>query len=109
MLVLLTACLVSGTLSVLYLLIFVFVKGVTWGVNIPDWAAEFTFRPNFTALTGILAMSYFIHNIIVALMKSNKNPENNVSHIMCTYTHTLHNIVSVYVTKGPCLNTQQKL
>lgn len=71
---------ISGTLSVLFLMIFVFVKGVTWGVNISDWRDEFYWRPNITALTGILAMSYFIHNIIICLMKSNQNPAKNVSH-----------------------------
>ncbi|GLV36702.1 prestin [Carabus blaptoides fortunei] len=81
-----------GTLSVLYLMIFVFVKGVTWGINISDWTDEFYWRPNITALTGILAMSYFIHNIIICLMKSNKHPRNNgrdlsIAFALVTFTY----------------------
>lgn len=64
-------------------MIFVLVKGIFWGVNIPDWNEElFYWRPNMTALTGILAMSYFIHNIIICIMKSNKQQEKNVSFLV---------------------------
>lgn len=69
----------SGTISVGYLLLFVAVKASTWGVNLPNAAAEFSLKPSFCALTGMLSLSYFIHNIIISIMRNNKHQEHNVS------------------------------
>lgn len=69
----------AGTLSVLYLIIFVGAKASSWGVNIPNWGAEFYIKPTFCALSGMLSLSYFIHNIIVSIMRNNNKQEHNVS------------------------------
>ncbi|XP_030762869.1 sodium-coupled neutral amino acid transporter 9-like [Sitophilus oryzae] len=66
-----------GTISVLYLIIFVAVKASNWGINIPDWTSELYLKPTFTALSGMLSLSYFIHNIIISIMRNNKCQENN--------------------------------
>lgn len=36
------------------------------------------FRLLFPQLTGVLTLAFFIHNCVITIMKSNKNPENNV-------------------------------
>lgn len=68
-----------GTFSVLYILIFVAIKSFSWGINIPDWSAEFSIKPTFCALSGMLSLSYFIHNIIISIMRNNRHQENNVN------------------------------
>lgn len=69
----------TGTISVLYLIIFVAVKAFGWGINMGDWSEELSIKPTFTALSGMLSLSYFIHNIIISIMKNNKHQEHNVS------------------------------
>ncbi|CAG9770811.1 unnamed protein product [Ceutorhynchus assimilis] len=66
-----------GTFSVLYLLIFVAVKAYGWGINMPDWSSEIYLKTSFSALSGMLSLSYFIHNIIISVMRNNKHQENN--------------------------------
>ncbi|XP_060533312.1 sodium-coupled neutral amino acid transporter 9 homolog [Cylas formicarius] len=66
-----------GTISVMYLLTFVAVKAFGWGINIPDWHSILYIKPTFPALSGMLSLSYFIHNIIVSIMKTNKHQHHN--------------------------------
>ncbi|CAG9820488.1 unnamed protein product [Phaedon cochleariae] len=66
-----------GTFSVGYLLIFVAIKSVGWGVHIQNWSIEFDLKPTFCVLSGMLSMSYFIHNIIISVMRHNKHQEQN--------------------------------
>ncbi|KAL1502574.1 hypothetical protein ABEB36_007698 [Hypothenemus hampei] len=68
-----------GTISVLYLMVFVAVKAYGWGINVTDWWAELNIKPTFAALSGMLSLSYFIHNIIISIMRNNKNQEHNVT------------------------------
>lgn len=68
-----------GTISVGYLLLFVAVKAATWGINVPNMESEFYLKPSFCALTGMLSLSYFIHNIIISIMRNNEHQEHNVS------------------------------
>lgn len=68
----------AGTLSVLYLMIFVIIKGAGWGLHIDSWVAEITIKTDFSVLSGMLALSFFIHNIIITVMRNNKHQENNV-------------------------------
>nr|XP_022911007.1 sodium-coupled neutral amino acid transporter 9 homolog [Onthophagus taurus] len=74
-----------GTLSALYMVIFVCVKAYSWGINDMDWLEELNFKPSFSALSGMLALSYFIHNIIISVMRSNRNQENNVRDLSIAY------------------------
>lgn len=71
-----------GTLSVLYLLIFVIVKAAHWGIhfeihdsNSPDFIP--LFQSSFPALSGVLSLAYFIHNCVLSIVRNQKNPENN--------------------------------
>ncbi|KAH1011668.1 hypothetical protein HUJ04_000990 [Dendroctonus ponderosae] len=66
-----------GTISVMYLLMFVAVKAYSWGINISDWSAEFQLKSTFSALSGMLSLSYFIHNIIISIMRNNRHQEHN--------------------------------
>lgn len=68
-----------GTASILYLIIFVLVKSVSWGVNMEqtDWETSWTLKFSFPALSGMLAMSFFIHNIIITIMQNNCDQSKN--------------------------------
>lgn len=71
-----------GTISVFYLLVYIFVKAGFWGVNINfiDKTNLFytpLFRATFPALTGVLCLSFFIHNCIISMMRNQRRPENN--------------------------------
>ncbi|XP_066257729.1 neutral amino acid transporter 9-like [Euwallacea similis] len=87
-----------GTISVLYLLIFVAVKAFGWGVNMTDWLGEWRFKSSFTALSGMLSLSYFIHNIIIAIMRNNQRQEHNrrdltIAFGLITFTYLFIGIV----------------
>lgn len=71
----------AGTVSIVYLVIFILIKSASWGVNMEqaEWQTSWVIRPTFPALTGMLAMSFFIHNIIISIMQNNRNQKKNVS------------------------------
>lgn len=71
----------TGTVSIVYVVVFILIKSASWGINMDqnDWATSTVLQPTFPALTGILAMSFFIHNIIITVMQSNRNQDKNVS------------------------------
>nr|CAH7726205.1 unnamed protein product [Callosobruchus chinensis] len=66
-----------GTISVTYLLIFVAIKSFSWSPHIQNWSEEWILKSTFPSLTGMLSMSYFIHNIIISIMRHNRHQENN--------------------------------
>ncbi|RCN25041.1 hypothetical protein ANCCAN_29249, partial [Ancylostoma caninum] len=75
---------VLGTIAVMYLLIFNGARlikcGITWDFrnsSSPHYVEKFSW--NFPALTGMLTMSYFIHNAIITILRNQRNPRNNVS------------------------------
>lgn len=69
---------VSGTVSVMYLILFVTIKGVYWGANISNWEIEWHAKSTFFVLSGMLSLSFFIHNIIISIMRNNRYQEHNV-------------------------------
>ncbi|XP_011693231.1 PREDICTED: sodium-coupled neutral amino acid transporter 9-like isoform X2 [Wasmannia auropunctata] len=85
-----------GTASVMYLIVFVVIKSASWGVNMDqvEWATSWVIRPTFPALTGILAMSFFIHNIVINIMQNNRNQEKNgrdltIAYFLVTVTYII--------------------
>lgn len=75
---------ILGTLSVGYLLIFVITKSVSWGINLDFTNTDSEhfvrlFKPSFFAASGMLPLSLFIHNIVITLMRNNRDQEHNVS------------------------------
>ncbi|XP_050449561.1 sodium-coupled neutral amino acid transporter 9-like [Cataglyphis hispanica] len=85
-----------GTVSIIYLVIFILIKSASWGINMDqtEWATSWVIRPTFPALTGMLAMSFFIHNIIISIMKNNRNQKNNgrdltIAYILVTLTYII--------------------
>lgn len=79
-----------GTVSVFYLLVFVSAKVVQCGVHIDispnNLDGVELFKSTFPSLTGTLALSYFIHNCIVTILKNQKNPKNNVRDLGTAYS-----------------------
>lgn len=71
----------AGTASVMYLIVFVLVKSASWGINMDEteWEISWKLKSSFPALSGTLAMSFFIHNIIITIMQSNRDQNKNVS------------------------------
>ncbi|XP_037069917.1 LOW QUALITY PROTEIN: sodium-coupled neutral amino acid transporter 9 homolog [Pollicipes pollicipes] len=79
-----------GTISVLYMIIFVTTKSVQFGINVSftDVAAQDyvqLFRPNFPVAMGTLSLAMFIHNCICRIMESNQHQENNVRDLFIAY------------------------
>lgn len=68
------------------------VKAFGWGINMGDWTEELSIKPTFTALSGMLSLSYFIHNIIISIMKNNKHQEHNVSPLSENLQYSLLNL-----------------
>lgn len=67
----------------MYLLIFVLLKSATWGINVDFYdptSAHFVrfYEPTFFAMSGMLPLSLFIHNIVITLMRNNRHQEHNV-------------------------------
>nr|XP_032519289.1 sodium-coupled neutral amino acid transporter 9 homolog isoform X2 [Danaus plexippus plexippus] len=86
-----------GTLSVMYLLLFVIVKGWMWGINLKSidikWEGLHGAR-NAAVLSGMLALSFYIHNIIITIMNNNARQEKNgrdltIAFLLVTVTYTL--------------------
>lgn len=64
-------------------LVFVVTKASQWGINITltNSTSIHYVAPavvDFNKLTGTLTLSFFIHNAVVALVRNNRNPKNNV-------------------------------
>uniref|UniRef100_A0A7I4YDI7 Aa_trans domain-containing protein n=1 Tax=Haemonchus contortus TaxID=6289 RepID=A0A7I4YDI7_HAECO len=81
---------ILGTISVIYLLIFNGSRLIECGVNLnfsdltsPNYVHNFSW--NFPALTGMLTMSYFLHNAIITMLRNQRNPENNVRDLSIGY------------------------
>ncbi|VDK18176.1 unnamed protein product [Anisakis simplex] len=58
-------------------------------VNFSDANSEHfaqLFRWRFPALTGILTLAYFLHNIILTILRNQKYPENNVRDLTVGYS-----------------------
>ncbi|XP_054717544.1 LOW QUALITY PROTEIN: sodium-coupled neutral amino acid transporter 9 homolog [Uloborus diversus] len=79
-----------GTLSVIYLMIFIVIKGVKWGVHfntvdktLPDFVH--LFQTTFPVLVGTLSLSFFIHNCVLSIMRNQKKPENNARDLAIAY------------------------
>ncbi|KAH0950238.1 hypothetical protein HN011_009181 [Eciton burchellii] len=85
-----------GTVSIVYLIIFILIKSASWGINMDqnEWKTSWVIRSTFPALTGILAMSFFIHNIIINIMNNNRNQEKNgrdltIAYVLVTLTYVI--------------------
>ncbi|KAJ8916585.1 hypothetical protein NQ315_000229 [Exocentrus adspersus] len=97
-----------GTISVAYLLLFVAIKACNWGVNMPNIVSEFQIKPTFCALTGMLSLSYFIHNIIISVMRHNKHQEHNgrdlsIAFGLITFTYLFIGII--FYTSFPLMKS----
>lgn len=75
----------TGTLSVVYLLIFVLVKGYMWGINISSLPTDTRAWNDAAVLSGMLALSFYIHNIIITIMSNNERQDKNVRNFKKLY------------------------
>ncbi|XP_047123429.1 neutral amino acid transporter 9 [Hydra vulgaris] len=83
----------AGTISVMYILVFVITKAITWGPNLHfnpsnDIEASQLYNSGFPALAGILALAFYIHNAILSILSTNEKPENNVRDVSIAYILT---------------------
>ncbi|GFO21045.1 sodium-coupled neutral amino acid transporter 9 homolog [Plakobranchus ocellatus] len=81
-----------GTLSVAYLIVFVTVKSIKWGINLdlnPDHSSYPEYSPmfewSFPALTGVSALAYLLQNAVMAIVRNQKHPENNTRDLVIAY------------------------
>ncbi|CAH1392180.1 unnamed protein product [Nezara viridula] len=91
-----------GTLSVMYIILFVIIKSSFWGINIDlkdVTSIHYTplIKGSFPAMSGMLALSYFIHNIIITLMRSNANQKNNGRDLTIAYILVMLTYLSIGV------------
>ncbi|KJH42252.1 transmembrane amino acid transporter protein [Dictyocaulus viviparus] len=56
------------------------------------------FSWNFPALTGMLTMSYFIHNTILGIFRCQRNPENNARDLCVAYGLVLLTYIFIALT-----------
>ncbi|CAL7937837.1 unnamed protein product [Xylocopa violacea] len=89
-----------GTMSVIYLIIFVLIKASSWGINMNEieWNTSWALKSSFPALSGMLALSFFIHNIIITIMQSNRDQSKNgrdlsIAYLLVTLTYIIVGIV----------------
>ncbi|XP_014234787.1 sodium-coupled neutral amino acid transporter 9-like [Trichogramma pretiosum] len=89
-----------GTVAIVYLIVFVAVKSASWGVNMNkiEWEDSWILRPTFPVLAGMLSLSFFIHNIIITIMQSNRNQSKNgrdltIAYALVTITYIIVGIV----------------
>uniref|UniRef100_F1L1V1 Amino acid permease n=1 Tax=Ascaris suum TaxID=6253 RepID=F1L1V1_ASCSU len=80
-----------GTISVVYLMSFVASKAHDCGINVnfTDATSEHfaeLFRWRFPALTGTLTLSYFLHNVVLTILRNQKHPENNARDLSIGYS-----------------------
>ncbi|CAD5227086.1 unnamed protein product [Bursaphelenchus xylophilus] len=81
---------VLGTISVFYLISFTMSKAYECGMNVnfvDPTSIHYVelWNSKFTALTGTLALSYFIHNAVLTILRNQKNPENNARDLSIGY------------------------
>ncbi|CAD5221798.1 unnamed protein product [Bursaphelenchus okinawaensis] len=81
---------VLGTISVAYLIAFTMSKAYECGLNVNFSDATSIhyvelYNSKFTALTGTLALSYFIHNAVLTILRNQKHPENNARDLSIGY------------------------
>ena len=56
------------------------------GVHLSEkWDEVVLWRTSFPSLTGILTLSFFIHNSVTSIMKNAKRPEHNARDLMLAY------------------------
>nr|XP_012141792.1 PREDICTED: sodium-coupled neutral amino acid transporter 9 homolog isoform X2 [Megachile rotundata] len=85
-----------GTLSVMYLIMFVLIKSTSWGINMSEieWENSWILKSSFPALSGMLALSFFIHNIIITIMQNNRDQSKNgrdlsIAYLLVTLTYII--------------------
>ncbi|GIY70800.1 sodium-coupled neutral amino acid transporter 9 homolog [Caerostris darwini] len=79
-----------GTLSVIYLIIFIIIKGAKWGIHfntVDPTSISYVdlFKNTFPVLVGTLSLSFFIHNCVLSIMRNQKKPENNPRDLAIAY------------------------
>ncbi|XP_050423170.1 sodium-coupled neutral amino acid transporter 9-like isoform X2 [Adelges cooleyi] len=97
-----------GTLSVLYLFVFIMIKSYSWGVNInistvggmPDFSD--LYKNTFPATSGMLTLSLFIHNIIITIMRNNENQKHNTRDLTIAFVLVLLTYLLIGITFYVC-------
>ncbi|KAL3113014.1 hypothetical protein niasHT_013479 [Heterodera trifolii] len=79
-----------GTISICYLMCFTISKAIECKFNVDffDPTSEHfvkLFSWKFPALSGTLALAFFIHNAILTILRNQKNPENNSRDLLVGY------------------------
>ncbi|RVE49892.1 hypothetical protein evm_005485 [Chilo suppressalis] len=83
-----------GTLSAVYLVAFVVVKGAAWGPHWEGAGSDAGAGGGAGALAGMLALSFYIHNIIITIMGNNARQDKNgrdltIAFVLVTLTYVL--------------------
>ncbi|VVC32521.1 Amino acid transporter, transmembrane domain [Cinara cedri] len=97
-----------GTLSVLYLFLFVVIKSYSWGINLSaptiGGSTDFSefYKNTFPATSGMLTLSLFIHNIIITIMRNNENQKHNGRDLTIAFILVLLTYILIGITFYVC-------
>ncbi|KAI0230446.1 Sodium-coupled neutral amino acid transporter 9 [Lamellibrachia satsuma] len=79
-----------GTVSVVYIMVFVAYKASRWGLHLDfDPADDNMYIPEFQwtfpTLTGTLSLAFFIHNCVLSIVKNQRHPQHNARDLSIAY------------------------
>uniref|UniRef100_A0A1I8GFM3 Aa_trans domain-containing protein n=1 Tax=Macrostomum lignano TaxID=282301 RepID=A0A1I8GFM3_9PLAT len=79
-----------GTVTVVFVLVFVAVKAAQWGFHLDFSATDAAnvirqLRPSFALMTGVLSLALFCHNAVITLTRNQLRPENNTRDLLIAY------------------------
>eukprot|EP00043_Microstomoeca_roanoka_P000918 m.29949 g.29949 ORF g.29949 m.29949 type:complete len:526 (+) comp10564_c0_seq1:138-1715(+) len=100
-----------GIISIAYILFFVVYAAANGNsyshspVGGLNFHHEEQFRSTFVSFTGVLALSFFIHNGVLSIMRNQRNPENNkrdltIAYMLVAFTYTVVGVVYYLAFKG---------
>nr|XP_054764312.1 sodium-coupled neutral amino acid transporter 9 homolog isoform X2 [Lytechinus pictus] len=99
-----------GTLSVAFLLVYICVTASHWKINVNFDSSDHQnyvelFSWNFPALSGMLALGFFIHNCVSSILRNQSRPENNgrdltIAYCLVAGTYTF--VAVIFYITFPC-------
>ncbi|KNC75280.1 hypothetical protein SARC_12191 [Sphaeroforma arctica JP610] len=88
-----------GVVSIVYILIFA-LQNLTTGFSLsePDGTPMPLYSGKFPAMTGVLFLSFFVHNMVLAILRNNEHQDKNVRDISIAFGCTAMTYLLVGVT-----------
>jgi sodium-coupled neutral amino acid transporter 9 len=75
----------SGVIFMVFVILFVIIRSFQHGLPINHLHSFPQFQPKFFYLVGMLILSFFIHNMVLPMMKNAREPKNNVRDLFIAF------------------------